>query len=136
MIVLQNMSTKTEEQNKLLAFQMWIELMFLEWQAQKKERSTLDEFAKYIGYSRSLISMWMTGKRLPTDDAMERLAELFGDDIYGIMGITPPNPYLRRVTKIWERIPSEGQRQLAEDAEKYEVKNERSRKPSPKRKTS
>lgn len=111
--------------------------MYLDWQSQVVQgRASLDEFAKYIGYSRSLISMWMSGKRLPTEDGIERLAELFGDDIYAVLGKPAPNPYLQKLSKMWENIPPEKQQLLVEEAEQYEIKNDRSKKTSKQRKTS
>lgn len=131
------MGNKTENQNKLLGFNMWIQLMYLDWQSQiKKGRASLDEFADYIGYSRSLVSMWMAGKRLPTDEGINRLSELFGDDVYEVLGKERPNPYLKKLVKIWENIPPDQQQKLAEDAERYEEQNERSKKAPAKRKTS
>ena len=116
---------------------MWIQIMYLDWQSQVvKGRASLDQFADYIGYSRSLVSMWMSGKRLPTDDGIKRLAELFGDDVYEMLGKERPSPFLQKLNKMWENIPPEKQQQLVEQAEQYEVKNDRSKKTSKQRKTS
>jgi len=130
------MSPKTEEKNKKTTFDMWIQIMYLDWQSKVvKGRASLDDFAEYVGYSRSLISMWMSGKRLPTDDGIKRLAELFGDDIYVILGKPTPNPFLQKISKIWENIPPEKQQLLVEEAERYELENDRSKKTSKQRKT-
>ena len=122
------MSDKSEDQNKLPAFNMWIQIMYVDWQSQVvKGRASLDEFAEYIGYSRSLISMWMSGKRLPTDEGMKRLAELFGDDVYEILGKDRPNPLLQAINARWERIPPDKQQKLLELSEQFEIKNDEQR---------
>jgi len=128
------MSNKTDEQNKLLGFNMWIQIMYLDWQSNVvRGRASLDEFADYIGYSRSLVSMWMSGKRLPTEEGIKRLAELFGDEIYDVLGIPRPNPFLQKLNRIWENIPPDKQQQLVEQAEQFEIKNEEQLQEAPKR---
>lgn len=118
------MGTNAEEQNKKLSFQMWIELTFLEWQADNKKRATLDDFAKHIGYSRPLISLWMSGKRLPTKEGIERLAELFGPEIYDILDLKRPNLLLQQINRRWDRIPPDKQQRLVELSEQFEMKND------------
>lgn len=132
------MSKTISEPNIKIAFPAWLEIAYLTWQAKSRKRATLNEFADYIGYSRPLISMWLAGKRLPTREGVDRLAKLFGDDIYDILGIPRPNPYLQKINQVFERLSPERQQKLSEDAARYEteaLKNERSKKPSKERKT-
>lgn len=113
------MSKKQDEQNKRLAFAMWLEVCYLDWQAETKKRATLQEFAVYIGYSRPLISMWMSGKRLPTDEGVKRLADLFGPEIYDLLGMSRPDPDLERLNKIWQYLPEKIRRNFVQQGEKY-----------------
>lgn len=95
------------------AFATWLEMTFLKWQAEKGKRASLQEFADHIGYSRPLISMWLAGKRLPGEDGIERLAELFGPEVYDIIQLPRPDPYLQSINSRWSRIPVDKQQQLA-----------------------
>lgn len=98
---------------------MWLELNFVEWQAETKRRASLQDFADHIGYSRPLISMWMAGQRLPSDEGIAKLGELFGPEIYDILGLNRPDPDLQRLTKIWKHIPENIRQSLLEQGEKY-----------------
>jgi transcriptional regulator with XRE-family HTH domain len=100
-------------------FADWLEQTFLKWQAEKGKRSSLLEFAEYIGYSRPLISMWLAGQRLPAQDGIKRLADLFGLEIYDVLEIPRPNPYLQKINQVFDRVSPEYQQKLAEDAEHY-----------------
>jgi transcriptional regulator with XRE-family HTH domain len=125
-ILWKQMGTKDiNEQNQRLIFKTWLEIAYLEWQAHNKKRATLDEFAKYIGYSRPLISMWLSGKRLPSEDGVRRLASLFGDELYDIMGFPRPDPLLESINSRWAHIPPLRQAQLARDAERYAAETEK-----------
>ena len=118
------------------AFANWLEQVFLKWQAEKGKRASLLEFAEYIGYSRPLISMWLGGQRLPAEDGIKRLADLFGLEIYDVIQLPRPNPYLQRINQVFGNLSQEHQQKLAEDAEHYEVNShERIPKISKRRKT-
>lgn len=108
-------------------FSAWLERKFLNWQAENGRRASLQEFADYIGYSRPLISMWLSGKRLPAEDGIERLADLFGLDVYDVLNLPRPNPYLQKINRVFELLSPEHQQKLAEDAERYEATNHNSR---------
>lgn len=111
------------KKNQKQDFAEWLKLAHLDLQVQKRQRISLDEFADYIGYSRSLISKWMNGNGLPTKDGIIRLAELFNESIYDIFEMERPDPILKRISNIWENIPHEKKLQLAEEAEQYQVNN-------------
>lgn len=106
-----------------------------EYEKRMGKRVSLDEFATHIGVSRPLVSYWLKGTK-PSLENVRILADTFGSEVYDVLGLPRPNPYLQKISQLFERLSPEHQRRLAEDAEKYEVKNERLRKPSPKRKTS
>jgi len=129
------MTKKTKTDDVKRAFATWLEIAFLRWQTENKKRASLQEFADYIGYSRPLISMWLGAQRLPAEGGIERLADLFGLEIYDTLGLPRPNPYLQKINQIFERLSPEYQQKLAEDAEHYEVnKREHTSKTSKRRK--
>ena len=111
---------------------------FLEWQAQLGQRKTLEDFADYLGISRPLLSFWINGKRIPNDENIEKISLRFGNEIYDVLELPRPNPYLQKLNRIWEFLPEEIQRKFSEEAEKYETQNlsERVHTISKRRKTS
>jgi transcriptional regulator with XRE-family HTH domain len=101
------------------AFAKWLEKAYLTWQAEKGKRTSLQEFADYIGYSRPLISLWMAGQRLPTNDGIKKLAELFGPEVYDALKLPRPDPMLQRLTKNWSDIPEKIRKNLLEQVDQY-----------------
>ena len=55
----------------------------------RKERGlNQGELAKYLGISKSSVGMWETGKRLPSPELFEQLADFFNVDIDYLYGRT------------------------------------------------
>lgn len=108
-------------------------------QTKARGNVSLNAFAEEIGASRSLVSMWMLGERPVTltyrKKIAKAIADLVGPEAYQILEVVPPNPYLQKINALFERLSPEHQRQLAEDAERYETNNEHIRKTSKRRKT-
>lgn len=105
-------------------FPQWINRKFVEWQASQGKRKTVEEFAIYLGVSRPLLNMWMNGNKKPGRENINLLSEIFGNEVFDILGLPRPNPYLQRVNRVWEFLPEAIQKRIAEDAEKYETTNE------------
>lgn len=105
-------------------FPQWINRKFVEWQASQGKRKTVEEFAIYLGISRPLLNMWMNGNKKPGRENINLLAEVFGNEVFDVLGLPRPNPYLQRVNRVWEFLPEAIQKRIAEDAEKYETTNE------------
>jgi len=107
-----------------VTFPEYIEKKYLQWQTELGKRKSIEEFAMYIGVSQSALSLWMSGKRTPSVQTANLLAEIFGNDVYDALGIARPNPYLQRLNRVWEFLPEAIQKKIAEEAEKYEATNE------------
>jgi transcriptional regulator with XRE-family HTH domain len=118
-------------------FPSWITRQFVQWQAKQGERKSIDEFAAYIGVSRPLLNMWMNGNRKPGTENIKLLSQIFSDEVYDVLDLPRPNPYLEKISKLWEFIPEEKQKQIVEEAEKYDDHNDANklRKASKPRKT-
>ena len=118
-----------------------IEEALIAWrtnQTRARGSVSLNKFAEDIGASRSLVSMWLLGERPVTLTYRRKIAkpiaDLVGPDAYKILDVTPPNPYLQKINKLFENLSPDHQRKLAEDAERYET-NKLSKAPK-RRKTS
>jgi transcriptional regulator with XRE-family HTH domain len=104
-------------------FSMFLETKFLEWQIKQGKRTTLKEFSEHLGVSRAAISLWLNGDRAPDQQNIQKLAEMLGYDVYDALGLPRPNPYLQKISHVFESLSPEHQKKLAEMAEKYEADN-------------
>jgi len=69
-------------------FSEWINQKYKIWiTTQEKGQDTIDDFAKYIGVSQQLMSFWLNGKRSPGARTIPLLAELYGNEIYEVLGL-------------------------------------------------
>jgi len=93
-----------------------------EFEKQRGQRTSLDKFAEYLGVSRPLVSYWLKGT-LPSLENIQLLAKKFGPEVYDVLGLPRPNPYLQKINQVFEKLSPEHQRQLAQDAERYELNN-------------
>jgi len=93
-----------------------------EFEKQRGKRTSLDKFAEHIGVSRPLISYWLKGT-IPSLENVQILANKFGPEVYDVLGLRRPNPYLQKINQLFERLSPEHQRRLAQDAEHYQAKN-------------
>lgn len=89
---------------------------------------SLNSFAGFMEFSPTIISLWLKGKKVPSDANMERiipkLVELVGSDVYDVLNLPKPDLDLKRLTDVWERIPETSRRILADLAEKYAAESE------------
>jgi hypothetical protein len=106
---------------------------FLEWeQTQPKKRSSFSAFARWLSNNSSNIIIrqqnvdsWINGS-IPKDfKYVSVLVEKLGDWVLESLDIPVPNPYLQKINKLFERLPPEKQRKLAEDAERYDVNSQK-----------
>lgn len=108
---------------------------FQEWEKkQPKKRSSFSAFARWLSENsinveikQQVFDNWLNGS-IPKDyNYVVVLAEKLGDWVYESLNVSPPNPYLQKVTRVWEFIPEDIQKKIAEEAATYEAQNELSR---------
>ena len=108
----------------MTAFTNFLLSKMQEHETEQGKRITLDEFAKYLGVSRPVLSYWLNGKTKPSLDKTRLLAKKLGGEVYSTLDLPRPDPDLERLNRIWEKIPPADRRRIAEQAEKYVVNNE------------
>jgi transcriptional regulator with XRE-family HTH domain len=117
-------------------FSIYLERRFLEWQIEIGQRKSQAEFAKLLGVSRAAVTMWMNGTHLPDLESAKKIASVLGPEIFEMLGHPTPNPFLQKISQIFERLSPEQQQKLAEDAERYGTNNAtKSQRASKERKT-
>ena len=111
---------------KMISFPTWLLQFFLNWQAEQKRRTNLNEFADFLGYSRPTISLWMNGSRSPSEETVKKLAEKVGPEIFDVMDLPRPDPDLQTLIHIWPHLSEEARRILREQGEQFSDENEKS----------
>lgn len=84
-------------------FGKWITRKFLDLQSESGHAWTVTEFAEYLECPQQSASRWMSGKSLPDEARINRLAEKLGDDIYEVTGYPRPDPDLHYISSNWSR---------------------------------
>lgn len=119
-----------------MSFPQFLERKFLEWQTREGERKTVGEFAKYLGFAQSTISMWWTGKNTPTDETiLRRLADRLGLEVYDALGLDRPDEDLLWFMNNWDLLPRhvrQSMKSLREQAEQYNAGRQHETRPVPK----
>jgi transcriptional regulator with XRE-family HTH domain len=93
-----------------MTFREWINHKYIEWRGAS--RSTISQFASYIGVPQSTLSRWMNEDMItmPRADIIARLAELFGDDVYEVLHLPSPqriDQAIATLATIIEEYPAE-----------------------------
>lgn len=78
--------------NAVVNFPEYIEKKYLEWQTQQGKRKSIEEFAVFLGVSQPTLSLWMNGRRKPSERIADHLANILGNEIYDVLEIERPNP--------------------------------------------
>lgn len=100
-------------------FSQWLEQKYLEWQNAQGKRKTLDEFAEYIGVSRSILSHWISGTRKkPTPESIRQLSNKLGFEVYDVLGLPRPDEDLAYISQHWDQVSETFRRKFREEVEK------------------
>lgn len=93
---------------------------FIEFQKAEGERKTLKEFAAYIGIGEKYFNLLLNGKRPPSDNVIDTLAEFFRDlSFYDVTGRERPRLRLNYVQKHWDEVEPEDKNRIAELVSRY-----------------
>lgn len=85
-------------------FGQWLRQKHLELQV-KEGRKILDiEFGVLLGLSKQNISHYMSGRYLPTEDKLDRIASVLGNEAYLIAGLVPPDPEIIKLLRRLEQL--------------------------------
>jgi len=105
-------------------FAVLLERKFLEWQIEVGRKSQAD-FADLLGVKRTSLTMWMNGSHLPDMESAKKLSNVLGPEIFDLLDLPRPNPYLQKINQLFERLSPEQQKKIAEDVERFQTKNQK-----------
>ena len=83
--------TETEKRRKA-EFRTWFHRKWAEWDAREGRRTTQQELADHLGVTRSAIAQYASGRNIPDPENSEKIALVFGDEIYEVLDREPPLP--------------------------------------------
>lgn len=96
-------------------------------QTKNRGNVSINSFAKYLGYSRPMVTLWMNGKRKVTYDALEnmlpKLHELIGPEVYEMLEHPKPDPVLDYFVESWEALTESQRMDLSAMLEDYLEEN-------------
>ena len=97
-----------------MKFSSWLLERYLERQNELMERKSLTEFAAWIGVSQPVLSNYMNGKRVPGEDNAYLFYLKYGEEVYELLDMEPPDFLLRYVRASWHLLPEEATDQIKE----------------------
>lgn len=92
----------------------WLESKFIEWIAQTGQRRTVKEFAEWLDISRTVVSRYLSGDRIPTRKNADKIAARLGPEIYDLLGLQRPDPLLQEIQANWSLLTETEQQQISD----------------------
>jgi len=118
-----------------------LEQALAEWRKQetlKRGSTSLAQFAKYLGYSRPIVWLWISedNDRYPSKATIEKiapkLADLLGLEVYDQLNLPRPDPLLEFIISKVDQLTDEQRQSMTDLLEKYIVENEKKKSGNPK----
>lgn len=87
-------------------YQEWLDQKYKEWEHTQTGRQTYYNFAHYLDVNHTLLAQWMNGVSQPEGDDLEKIADKLGDEIYGLVGATPPSDQFQAIGAAFMHLPN------------------------------
>ena len=101
---------------KRTKFSSWLNAKYHDWAKSQYEdtgRTSMSAFAGWLGFGQSTFSAWVNGRNTPDDqETAVKLAEKLGDEVYVVLGVTPPDPALAEIIGHWPELPKEARQKM------------------------
>jgi len=76
------------------------------------------EFAKYLGFNPSTLSMWMTGKQDPDLHSADLLAHKLGPEVYDVLNLPHPPEFIQKLEAVYDELTPEQRQSLSDKINK------------------
>src|SRR5690242_21799823 len=105
-----------------MTFAQYLEKKYVDWQKENERRMTLGEFASYLGFKQSTVTMWMNGNRTPDGENLRKLSLVLGVEVYEMAGEEiHPDEDLLYIERHWDFYTAAQRRALREKDRKSVV---------------
>ena len=96
----------------------WLDQKFADWRGTDRTK-TIQGFSVYLGVEYGALEHWMSGRRKPKRENVDRLADKLGQEAYDVAGLARPgNGVEQRVmskfASSWNKMPPDLQRETEE----------------------
>jgi transcriptional regulator with XRE-family HTH domain len=108
----------------MTSFSKYLFSKLQEFEKDRGQRISLNDFADYLGVSRPLISYWLSGEKKPSLEKIRIITEKFGPEVYDVLDLPRPDPDLTYLQAHWLNLPPKIKKALREEVEKYITKKE------------
>jgi len=95
-------------------FSDWMLDRYIEFQRAQGRPASVSDFAKHVGIAHYVVRQWLHDTRSPSEESRKKLAKKFGDDVYLVLGLNPPDPFLEEINANWHTLPQEKKDQIME----------------------
>ena len=113
-----------------LTFPQILEKALIVWRTRQTINHasvSINSFAKYLGYSRPMVTNWMGGKRPVSYEAFEKmlpqLHNLIGADVYLMREHPEPDLVLKHLIRSWDDLTEEQRMDLSGMLEDFLAEN-------------
>lgn len=87
---------------------VWLEEQFVAWRAKQTSRlAGITQFAKHIGISRAALNVYMLRGSRPDGNNLERIGEVLGYEIYDLLDLERPDPWVKRMERLFDGLSPE-----------------------------
>jgi len=102
----------------------WFNQMYLEWQLGTGRPKKITDFGDYLGIDRSMVSRYLSGEALPSNDNTIKIANRLGDKVYDLLGWEKPavDPDLEFFKQEKDRLTKKEWRELLDLVKKRKAK--------------
>jgi transcriptional regulator with XRE-family HTH domain len=97
---------------------VWLMRKYLGWQQSMGELKSQAEFAKYLGFNPSTLSMWMTGKQDPDLHSADLLAHKLGPEVYDVLNLPHPPEFIQKLEAVYDELTPEQRQSLSDKINK------------------
>ncbi len=93
-----------------------LEDKFREWGVSEinkgHKRITITSYAKWLGFTQSAVSNWMSDNRTPDGESIPQLAEKLGYEVYDALNLPRPDHRIAEIKTAYNTLPPEAKNEL------------------------
>lgn len=88
-----------------MEFSSWLLERYLEWQNNLGKLKSVTDFAAWVGVSQPVVSKYLNRKGVPGEDNAYLFYLKYGEEVYEILDMEPPDFLQRYVQASWHLLP-------------------------------
>ena len=94
-------------------FSAWFTTEYQEWVRSQPGEEDFLAFCDLIGYSPAIVLRWLQGDSIPQDAEILSIADIFGTEVYSLLGQPEPDPELLKIYASFTHLTGDYRSKLA-----------------------